>query len=86
MEQRKTIEEKVYIQILPGSQYKQDVFPKQLFETKGLLDTDKVIAFDWRKTENVPFGSDDGEPVTYYYPCVVVLRNVQKRTTNILKE
>jgi len=74
MEQRKIIEERIYIQILPGSDYKQDVSPKQLFETKGLLDTDRVIALDWKKWDTVPFGSYDGESVTYYSPCVVVLR------------
>lgn len=74
MEQRKIIEERIYVQILPGSEYKQDVSPKQLFETKGLLDTDRVIAFDWKEWDDVPFGSNDGEPKTYYSPCVVVLR------------
>ncbi len=89
MEHRKTIEERIYVQILPGTDYKIDVFPKDLLATKGLLDTDKIVAFDWKKWESKGgFGSyseEDEGTKTYYSPCVVVLRKRQETDDEYFK-
>ena len=74
MEQRKTVEEKIYIQILPGNDYKEEVTGSDFKKVEGILDTDRVIGFEWKTWQDRQFMSMDDEEKTFYAPCVTVLR------------
>lgn len=74
MEQRKTVEEKIYIQILPGKDYKEEVKGSDFKKVQDILDTDRIIGFEWKIWEEKPFMSMEDEMKTFYAPCIIVLR------------
>jgi hypothetical protein len=75
MESRQTIDEQIYIHILPGNDYKKEVMGSDFKKVEGILDTDRVIGFGWKTWQDRHFMSmdDEGEK-TFYAPCIIVLR------------
>jgi hypothetical protein len=72
MNQRKTIDEKIDIQIKPATDYRESILVSELLATKDILPTDTVIGIGYVEKEERSFGMD--EPKTFYTPILRVIR------------
>ena len=84
---RKTIDERLRIQIKPATDYRQDITFEELCATKA-QPTDRVLGFEYVETEPGGFGMMDQDissdrrksriERTFYYPALVVIRKRQE--------
>ena len=81
---RKTIDERLRIQIKPATDYRQDITFEELCATKA-QPTDRVLGFEYVETEPGGFGMMDQDKRTFYYPALVVIRKRQETDDEYFK-